>query len=77
VGGNPELVLPEHQHSHLFESNNVVELADCMALYIKNPERYQEDSALVKKHCQNNFSLDSMVQKYHRLYQLVRNKDLI
>ncbi len=77
VGGNPELVLPEHQHSHLFESNNVAELADCMAFYLKNPERYQEDSALVKKHCQNNFSLDSMVQKYHRLYQLVRNKDLI
>lgn len=77
VGGNPELVLPEHQHSHLFESNNVGELADCMALYIKNPERYQEDSVLVKKHCQNNFSLDSMVQKYHGLYQSVRNKDLI
>lgn len=77
VGGNPELVLPEHQHSHLFASNNVGELADCMALYIKNPERYQEDSALVKKHCQNNFSLDSMVQRYHGLYQSVRNKDLI
>lgn len=77
VGGNPELIVPEHQHSHLFASNNVGELADCMALYIKNSERYQEDSALVKKHCQNNFSLDSMVQKYHGLYQSVRNKDLI
>ena len=62
VGGNPELILPAHQLSHLFESNNVGQLADCMALYIKNPERYQEDSALVKKHCHNNFSLDSMVQ---------------
>ncbi len=77
VGGNPELILPAHQLSHLFESNNVGQLADCMALYIKNPERYQEDSALVKKHCHNNFSLDSMVQRYHQLYQSVRNKDLI
>lgn len=77
VGGNPELIVPEHQHSHLFESNNVGELADCMALYIKNPERYQTDSQLVKKHCQNNFSLDTMVQRYHQLYQSVRNKDLI
>lgn len=77
VGGNPELLLPEHHSSHLFESNNVEQLADCMALYIKQPERYPEDSVLVKKHCQNNFSLDSMVQRYHQLYQSVSNKDLI
>ncbi len=77
VGGNPELILPEHQHSHLFESNNVGELADCMALYIQNPARYQSDSVMVKQHCQNNFSLDTMVQRYHQLYQSVRKKDLI
>lgn len=77
VGGNPELILPGHQHSHLFESNNVSELADCMALYIKNPDRYQQDSEMVKQHCQNNFSLDTMVQRYHQLYQSVRKKDLI
>lgn len=77
VGGNPELLLPAHHSSHLFESNNVEQLADCMALYIKHPERYPEDSALVKKHCQKNFSLDSMVQRYHELYQSVSNKDLI
>jgi len=77
VGGNPELLLPVHHSSHLFESNNVEQLADCMALYIKHPERYPQDSVLVKKHCQNNFSLDSMVLRYHQLYQSVSNKDLI
>ena len=74
VGGNPELILPAHQHSHLFESNNTEMLADCMALYIENPGRYQQDSELVKQHCQNNFSLDTMVQRYHQLYQSVWKK---
>jgi len=74
VGGNPELILPAHQHSHLFESNNSTMLADCMALYLENPGRYQQDSELVKQHCQNNFSLATMVQRYHQLYQSVWKK---
>lgn len=74
VGGNPELLLPAHRHSHLFESNNTEMLTDCMAMYLENPGRYQQDSELVKQHCQNNFSLDTMVQRYHQLYQSVWKK---
>lgn len=76
VGGNPELILPVHQASHLFESNNAAQLCQAMALYLKDPARQASDSALVKKHCQNNFSLDTMVHKYHQLYQSVRKKEL-
>lgn len=76
VGGNPELIHPAHQLSHLFDSNNTMQLCQAMALYLQDPARQASDSALVKKHCQNNFSLDTMVDKYHRLYQSVSNKEL-
>lgn len=76
VGGNPELLLPAHQASHLFESNNAAQLCQAMALYLNDPTCQASDSVLVKKHCQNNFSLDTMVNKYHQLYQSVRNKEL-
>lgn len=74
VGGNPELLLPAHQQTHLFTSQNVDQLTDCLAYYLLHPEKYAADSLEVKKHCQNNFSLATMVGHYHRLYQSVRKK---
>lgn len=75
VGGNPELLPPEHQQSHLFTSNDAEQLAEAMAMYLQQPARLASDSALVKKHCQNHFSLDTMVNKYHQLYQAPSNKE--
>jgi sugar transferase (PEP-CTERM/EpsH1 system associated) len=74
VGGNPELLLPAHHQTHLFTSQNVDQLTECMAYYLNHPEKYASDSLAVKKHCQNNFSLATMVGHYHRLYQSVRKK---
>jgi sugar transferase (PEP-CTERM/EpsH1 system associated) len=76
VGGNPELLLPSHQNSHLFDSNNAAQLCFAMSQYLLDPEKQRIDSELVKKHCQINFSLDTMVAKYHHLYQSVRKKEL-
>jgi sugar transferase (PEP-CTERM/EpsH1 system associated) len=76
VGGNPELILPAHQATHLFDSNNPAQLCLAMAQYLLEPTKQAVDSELVKKHCQINFSLDTMVAKYHQLYQSVRKKEL-
>lgn len=69
VGGNPDLMLPAHQQSHLVGVGDAQGLMQAMSHYIDNPDRITEDSALVRKHCQSHFSLANMVAKYHQLYQ--------
>lgn len=70
VGGNPELLPEQLQKSHLFESDNIEALACAMALYLNDCEALAKNSDLVKKHCQNQFSLDTMVQRYQAVYLL-------
>lgn len=70
VGGNPELLPEELRESHLFESNNAKELAKIMEMYLDDAEVLTTNSTLVKKHCQNQFSLDTMVQRYQAVYLL-------
>ncbi|ALS97653.1 TIGR03088 family PEP-CTERM/XrtA system glycosyltransferase [Lacimicrobium alkaliphilum] len=69
VGGNPDLMPPEHKHSHLIGVQDTQGLMQAMSRYIDNPDMITEDSALVRKHCQSHFSLANMVAKYHQLYQ--------
>lgn len=69
VGGNPDLIMPEHQQSHLVSVNNVQTLTDAMAMYIDNQDKLTQDSIAVREYCVNNFSIDTMVDKYHQLYQ--------
>lgn len=67
VGGNEELMLPAHKLSHIVAVNNVDELTKAMSLYIN--EQLKKESEVVRKHCIENFSLETMVNKYHDLYQ--------
>lgn len=68
VGGNPELQPAELAGSHLFASNDADALALCMAQYIDQPALLAQHSELVKKHCQNQFSLATMVNRYQAVY---------
>lgn len=68
VGGNPELQPAQLAASHLFSSNDVQALATCMAQYIDHPALLVQHSQLVKKHCQNQFSLATMVSRYQAVY---------
>jgi len=69
VGGNTDLVLPQHTHSHIVNVNDEQQLVKAMAQYLNAPERLVKDSDLVREHCVKSFSLEVMVEKYHHLYQ--------
>lgn len=69
VGGNADLILPKHLDTHIVEVNNNLQLKSAMLAYIKTPENIKKDSELVRKHCEENFSLAGMVASYHQLYQ--------
>jgi len=69
VGGNADLVLPQHEHSHIVEVYDELALVKAMAQYVGSSEQLIKDSDLVRAHCQKNFSLAVMVDNYHQLYQ--------
>lgn len=69
VGGNADLALPEHYNSHIVEVNDNKQLVNAMQLYVDSPGRVQHESLLVREHCVRNFSIELMVNKYHKLYQ--------
>jgi sugar transferase (PEP-CTERM/EpsH1 system associated) len=69
VGGNPDLILPQHADTHIVEVNNIKQLSGAMEVYIKSKEQIAIDSELVRQHCVDNFSIEVMVDNYHHLYQ--------
>ena len=69
VGGNTDLILPEHADSHIVEVNNIEQLVNAMEHYIDSREQLLTDKRLVRQHCVDNFSIEVMVNNYHRLYQ--------
>ncbi|MFD2167338.1 TIGR03088 family PEP-CTERM/XrtA system glycosyltransferase [Thalassotalea euphylliae] len=69
VGGNPDLIMPKHQDSHLVAVNNVEALQTAMEQYTKNRENLSQDSVKAREHCVKHFSIQSMVGKYHDLYE--------
>ena len=74
VGGNPEL-LPEPLHStNLVPSDNPDALAQALLRYIQSAEQREADSQLVKKHCQQHFSIARMVERYRTLYDMTRKQ---
>ncbi|WP_286267716.1 TIGR03088 family PEP-CTERM/XrtA system glycosyltransferase [Thalassotalea atypica] len=75
VGGNPELIVPKHQSTHLVEVNDVKSLTKAMSQYVAQQEKLANDSTLVRHYCQDKFSIEQMVEKYHQLYQQVLNKE--
>ncbi|MDP2715868.1 TIGR03088 family PEP-CTERM/XrtA system glycosyltransferase [Rheinheimera sp.] len=74
VGGNPEL-LPQELHStNLVPSADVQALASALLRYIQSPPAREADGLLVKKHCQQHFSIATMVQRYRTLYEMTRKQ---
>jgi len=69
VGGNADLILPEHKKFHIIDVNNNEQLIAAMNIYLNSPKLLEEDSQLVREHCVENFSIELMVDKYHQLYQ--------
>lgn len=69
VGGNCDLMPPEHFDSHLVDVNDVEQLCNAMSIYVENKSLIEEDSVKAREHCVNNFSIKHMVGKYHELYQ--------
>lgn len=69
VGGNPELIEPSLAATHLVGVNDVSALVEAMSQYVVNPELIAKNGKLVRQHCVRNFSIDTMVNKYHQLYQ--------
>lgn len=77
VGGNKDLIYPEHLQSHLVDVQNIEALRNSMAHYADNADALLKDSTLVRNHCVENFSIDSMVNKYNTLYQNVYRGEFI
>lgn len=69
VGGNPELLEASLKATHLVNVNDTKEMANAMKQYVVEPQLKQINSNLVREHCVKNFSIDTMVDKYHQLYQ--------
>ena len=71
VGGTPDLIMPALKQSHLVKVGNVQGLTELMANYVDNDSLLKDNSVAVRQHCEQHFSIETMVNKYHRLYQEV------
>jgi sugar transferase (PEP-CTERM/EpsH1 system associated) len=69
VGGNPDLIKQTLHESHLVEPTDNVTMVAAMEQYIDRADLLRLNSKKVRDHCVQNFSIDTMVNKYHQLYQ--------
>jgi len=74
VGGNADLIYPEHLKTHLVSVNDVEQLATAMKIYADFPTLLEQERKIIRQYCVDKFSIKSMVKKYHGLYQLGFNK---
>ena len=72
VGGNPDLLPEPLKQTNLVASGNASQLAGAMLRYLQQPQALEADAQLVKKHCHQHFSIDTMVNRYRELYELTR-----
>lgn len=72
VGGNSELLPPNLHASNLIPSNDAPALAFALIRYLQSSEARLTDGALLKKHCQQHFSIARMVERYRTLYDTTR-----
>lgn len=69
VGGNPDLMPPEHKDHNLIPVNNVDALVNAMTRYIAASGLAGQEGEQARQHCRSQFSLANMVGKYQQLYQ--------
>ena len=74
VGGNADLLPASQLTTNLVPSNEPEAMMQAMQRYLAQPTLLAQDAATVKKHCQQNFSLDTMVSKYRKLYEMKRTQ---
>ena len=72
VGGNADLLPAPLLQRNLVTSNDSQALMQAMAQYVQQPELLKTDAVLVKNHCLAHFSLDTMVNRYRKLYEMTR-----
>lgn len=72
VGGNADLLPDTLLSTNLVPSNQPKPLMQAMLRYLQQPDALAADAALVKNHCHQHFSLDTMVLKYRTLYEMKR-----
>jgi len=69
VGGNPDLIKQTLHESHLVKATDGLAMVSAMEQYIDRGDLLRLNSKEVREHCKQNFSIDTMVNKYHQLYQ--------
>lgn len=74
VGGNPDLLPPTLRTTNLVPSDDAQALMQAMLRYLKQPQALKTDAELVKNHCHQHFSIDTMVNRYKRIYDITRTQ---
>jgi sugar transferase (PEP-CTERM/EpsH1 system associated) len=73
VGGNRELV-DQHTTGLLVPRGDPVALADAIRVYVDNPDLRRLHGANARKRSEDEFSLDTMVQRYQDIYDELLNR---
>jgi len=68
VGGNPEIIR-DNATGRLVQSGNVEELATVLTFLFDHPDQLQEMGRSSRKHIEDNYSIQTMINNYERLYQ--------
>lgn len=69
VGGNADLLPPSLLATNIVDVNNIQQLNEAMLGYLTTESRIKADGLLCQSHCQQHFSLATMVKHYQTLYQ--------
>ncbi len=69
TGGNPDLIPEELAPDHLVTVNDIKMLVSIIKQYVESQQLLDNNSKLVRAHCVEQFSIETMVNKYHQLYQ--------
>lgn len=77
TGGNPDLIPDSMATDHLVTVNDVNMLVSIMKQYVESQQLLDNNSKLVRAHCVERFSIATMVNKYHQLYQGVVVKEKV
>jgi sugar transferase (PEP-CTERM/EpsH1 system associated) len=72
VGGNADLLPAALAGTNLVPSNQPEPMMHAMLRYLQHSDALAKDALMVKNHCHQHFSLDTMVQKYRKLYEMKR-----
>ncbi|MBZ9611723.1 TIGR03088 family PEP-CTERM/XrtA system glycosyltransferase [Rheinheimera maricola] len=74
VGGNRDLMPQVLLSRNLVPSDDSQQLMLAMQNYLLQPDLLRADAELVKNHCHQHFSIDTMVNRYRKLYEMTRTQ---